>query len=62
MIHVADNQKKMKGLTVRAEEELIDKFMGMTTMIGLNASEVLRQFIEQYVKENSENIIRKLQS
>ena len=59
---MADNQKKMKGLTVRAEEELIDKFMGMTTMIGLNASEVLRQFIEQYVKENSENIIRKLQS
>jgi hypothetical protein len=54
--------KKQKGITVRADEETINKFMGMTAMIGSNASEVLRLYIEQYVKENSAATIKKLQS
>ena len=59
---MTDAKKKQKGITVRADADTIDKFMGMTAMIGSNASEVLRQFIEQYVKDNSEMIIKKLSS
>ena len=54
--------KKLKGITVRADEDTIDKFVGMAAMIGSSASEVLRKYIEQYVKDNSEKIIKKLQS
>ncbi|MDR1652027.1 MAG: hypothetical protein LBR87_09600 [Synergistaceae bacterium] len=52
--------KKLKALSVRHDEEIINAFMGIAATNGTSAAEVLRRCIEKYILEHKEDAARKL--
>jgi hypothetical protein len=56
----AFSEKKQKGITVRHDEDIINTFMGLSTLNGTNAAEVLRGCIERYINDHKDAAAKRL--